>query len=211
MSEPRDAGPDAPLEASPSPMGPPSAASSSSSAPSEAADDATIDPRHRAPTRPTDVHPALVQLALRHPTVSQRVRARIAADDDVESLAERVGQEPTAGRVVCGCGDVLFAELERALASGTTSLAGLVEALGVGRGRCGGALCLDRVALWLAHRTGAPATELRRDVEALVAAGGEGSDRGLARISLAYARLGDDPFVDDDDEPELVVKVAGRR
>jgi hypothetical protein len=155
-------------------------------------------------------HPELVQLALRRPTLGARARARVARDADaVSALADRVGRDAAEGRVVCECADVLFAEVSRALGRGAT-LTELMAETGVGRGACGGARCLDGLALYLAWRTGRSARAARDEVAALTAS--SGPEHALARVFTAYARLGDDTFDDDDDdEPELVVTVAGAR
>ncbi len=159
-------------------------------------------------------NPELVQLMLRRPTLGARVRERVTSRGAaLGPLAERVGKIPREGRIACECEDVLFAEVARAIDDGARSLAQIVARCGIGTGVCGGARCLDSIALHVAARTGRPARELRAEVETIVqraqpdARSAEGPDRGLARISLAYARLGDDAFDDamDDDEPEIVV------
>jgi hypothetical protein len=156
----------------------------------------------------TSDHPDLVQLVLRRPTVGARVRDRVARDPRTLSvLAERIGRRADEARVVCECDDVLFAELGRAMDEGARSLAEVVARTGLGRGACGGVRCLDAVALHVAWRTGRSAAETRREAAGLVR-----MDAVLAEATLAYARLEDDVFEEeDDDEPELVVTVAGRR
>lgn len=161
-------------------------------------------------------HPDLVQLGLRRPTLGARVRARVAADPDALSeLADRVGRSAIASRVACECEDVLVAEVARAIEGGARTLAQIALRTGLGTGACGGARCLDQVALHVAARSGRPARELRLEAAALVRAGAPlGTDRGLACVTLAYSRLGDDVSVEreDDDEPEVVVETRrGRR
>jgi len=167
----------------------------------------------------TSSHQAdLVQLALRRPTLGARVTSRIARSPAVGPLADRVGRSWAEARIACECEDVLVAEISRALEEGVRSMAQLAVRTGLGTGTCGGARCLDAVALHLARLTGRPASETLREAAALVPvrAGVHGPDRGLARTCLAYSRLGDDVFDDgeDDDEPELVVQTTrprGRR
>jgi hypothetical protein len=163
-------------------------------------------------------HPDLVQLGLRRPTLGARARVRVAADPSaLTELADRVGRSARQGRVACECEDVLVAEITRAIDDGARSLAQITLRTGLGSGVCGGARCLDQVALHVAARSGRSAHELRAEAAALVRAGAgvdPGPDRGLARVSLAYARLGDDVGVEtqDDDEPEVVVHTRrGRR
>ncbi|MBN8612725.1 MAG: (2Fe-2S)-binding protein [Deltaproteobacteria bacterium] len=154
-------------------------------------------------------NPELVQLSLRRPTIGARVRERVGSRGPVLGpIADRVGRSVREGRIVCECEDVLAAEIGRAIEEGARSLAQIVARSGAGTGLCGGARCLDAIALFVAARTGRSARELRAEVEAIVPrASAEGPDRGLARITLAYARVSDDAFDDttDDDEPEIVV------
>jgi bacterioferritin-associated ferredoxin len=165
-------------------------------------------------------HPDLIQLGLRRPTLGARARARVAKDPNaLTELADRVGRSAREGRVACECEDVLVAEITRAIDEGARSLAQIALRTGLGTGICGGARCLDPVALHLAARCGRPTHELRAEAAALVRTSERpghdpGPDRGLARVSLAYARLGDDVSVEaqDDDEPEVVVETRrGRR
>lgn len=174
----------------------------------------------RKPAEAAAEHPDLVQLGLRRPTLGARARARVASDPSaLTELADRVGRSAREGRVACECEDVLVAEITRAIDEGARSLAQIALRTGLGTGLCGGARCLDQVALHVAARSGRSAHELRVEAAALVrtsASGGldAGPDRGLARVSLAYARLGDDVSVEaqDDDEPEVVVSTRrGRR
>lgn len=160
----------------------------------------------------------LVQLALRRPTLGARVTGRVARARALGPLADRVGRSAREGRVACECEDVLFAEVARALDEGVRSMAQLAVRTGLGTGTCGGARCLDMVALHLARVTGRSVAEVLREAAALVPsrAGSSGPDRGLARTCLAYARSGDDAFEDEgeEDEPELVVHTTrprGRR
>jgi len=160
----------------------------------------------------------LVQLALRRPTLGARVTSRVAGSQAVGPLAERVGRSRFEARIACECEDVLVAEISRALEDGVRSMAQLAVRTGLGTGACGGARCLDGMALHLARVTGRPVSEVLREAAALVPvrSGADGPDRGLAHASLAYARMGDDVFDDeqDDDEPELVVQSVrprGRR
>jgi hypothetical protein len=160
-----------------------------------------------------ELHPDLVQLGLRRPTLGSRVRKRVARDPAaLTALAERVGRSVAEGRVACECEDVLVAEIERALEDGASSIAQIVARTGAGTGVCGGARCLDAIALHTARCTGRPARELRAEVSALVSGiRGEGPHASLARISLAYARMADDAFDEEhDDEPEVVVQSVRR-
>jgi bacterioferritin-associated ferredoxin len=154
-------------------------------------------------------NPELVQLSLRRPTIGARVRERVTARGPaLGAIADRVGRVVREGRIACECEDVLVAEIGRAIDEGARSIAQIVARTGAGAGLCGGARCLDAIALHVAARTGRSARELRTEVEAIVPrASADAPDRGLARISLAYARLGDDAFDDtmDDDEPEIIV------
>lgn len=160
------------------------------------------------------LHPDLVQLSLRRPTIGVRVMARIAREPSaLGALAERVGRAPHEARLACECEDVLVAEVSRALEAGARSVAEVVSRTGLGRGACGGAGCLDALALHVARRTGRETRVVLEEAAALRPdTGSEGPDRGLAHIALAYARLADDAFddEDEDDEPELVVG-RGRR
>ncbi len=159
------------------------------------------------------VGPELVQLGLRRPTLGLRVKRRVAHDARaLGPLAERVGLHPEEARIACECHDVLFAEVARALEQGARSLAEISAATGLGLGLCGGARCLDAIALHVARHTGRSAKETRLEAAALVSPQGAGGAAELARASLAYARQGDDAFPsEDDDEPELVVTIAGAR
>lgn len=155
-------------------------------------------------------NPELVQLSLRRPTIGARIRDRVSSRGTaLGPIADRVGRVVRDGRIACECDDVLFAELGRSIDEGARSLAQVVARTGVGTGVCGGARCLDAVALHVALRTGRSAREVRGEVEALVPkTSADGPDRGLARASLAYARLPDDAFddaLDDDDAPEIIV------
>lgn len=173
----------------------------------------------RKPAEAAAEHPDLVQLGLRRPTLGARARARVASDESaLTELADRVGRSAREGRVACECEDVLVAEITRAIDEGARSLAQIALRTGLGTGLCGGARCLDQVALHVAARSGRSAHELRAEAAALVRTSESGleagPDRGLARVSLAYARLGDDVSVEaqDDDEPEVVVSTRrGRR
>jgi hypothetical protein len=157
-----------------------------------------------------------VQLGLRRPTLGGRARARVAADPAALGvLADRVGRSVREGRIACECEDVLVAEVTRALEEGARLIAQIALRTGLGTGVCGGGRCLDQVALHVAARSGRAADDLRAEVAALVRARPlTGPDRGLAITTLAYARLGDDASVEeqDDDEPEIVVHTGrGRR
>ncbi len=161
-------------------------------------------------------HPDLVQLGLRRPTLGARVRSRVAHQPEaLAELADRVGRSARESRIACECEDVLVAEISRAIEGGARSLAQIALRTGLGTGVCGGARCLDAVALHVARESGRPAHELRAEAAVLVRAGPQlGPDRGLAAVTLAYARLGDDVSVEaqDDDEPEVVVQTRrGRR
>ena len=160
-------------------------------------------------------HPDLVRLGLRRPTLGARVRTRVASDPmTLGQLAEQIVRDPRQARIACECEDVLVAEIRLEIDAGVRSLAEIALRTGLGTGVCGGARCLDAVALEVAARSGRRGCELRDEAATLLLArSSTGPDRGLARISLAYARLGDDVSIDaeDDGDPEVIVNGRGRR
>lgn len=154
----------------------------------------------------------LARLVSKRPTLGARILARIGTSSHPAALASRLGSRPAEGRIACECADVSFGEIDETVDRGAVSLPQVVAATGLGTGVCAGRRCLDDVALLLARATGRAAAELRAEVDSLMfRLEPRGAALELARVAHAHARAGDDPFIEDEDEPEVVVRGARGR
>lgn len=146
-----------------------------------------------------------VQLRLKHPALGERHRERFMAYEGAsqEALHAILYRDPHEARVVCECRGLLHAELTLAAQQGVHSLAGLLRKANVSLVQSDCARCLTPLALSLAAATGESPRALRDEAASLALGHGPES----ARITQAYASLGDDP-VRESSEPELIYSVS---